>query len=738
MKGLTTAIGARNTVDVEPFHGKRFPDPANPPAAAPRRRDVAVRPVRPGRRPRQHCERLVGEAGMDGQTVPEATGRGLSRRSALAVLGATSAGAVAGGVLGSAPARAAGAVELVDNGSTVILRNTLISVTVAKATAQIPTIQFVGSTHGNQSVNLVSGTGGRGYNTYDYFVGTTRFSKGLTGGSYRVVEQTDDRVEIAISGTDPAVLPFTVDLHFAVHRGLPGLYSYQVFGYPDGYPEGLTIQQLRYAFAAGDPSFTYFVVDDARGIQQRPSIQELAQAVTVQDTTYLLPNGRMYSKYQNISNLEGDNNVFMVSNGSLGLALVQSNKEAFAGGPTKQELTCHDYNNGEILLWHPFTSHYGSPDLEPPHGWQKVYGPFYLHVTEGSGTDPVTNVAEMWADAKLAAARERAQWPYSWVSEPLYAAGGRSAVTGKLTVADHVSTDGAWVVLSQPGPDRVYQGVTLDGDDWQYSNLDYVYSGRADRLGRFTIGAVRPGTYTLTAFVDGVIGEYKRHDVVVDASGHVDLGNLVWLPERHGRTVWQIGTPNRSAGEFHTFGGPDGFRKYLTWLEYPYEFPDGVDFRIGDPLEKWNYFQPCYRTPGTAFQLQLRGTTPDGSLTTWRIRFDSNGYRRGTATVDIALAGSVFGTLRVALNGTELASFDPLPGPLGDNSSYRLGCRGMYRRLPAIQFAATLIQPGENVLTLSPVRPPGAPLTRGNTVDDWMQPIGGVMYDVIRLQVEEG
>ena len=31
----------------------------------------------------------------------------------------------------------------------------------------------------------------------------------------------------------------------------------------------------------------------------------------------------------------------------------------------------------------------------------------------------------------------------------------------------------------------------------------------------------------------------------------------------------------------------------------------------------------------------------------------------------------------------ELASFDPLPGPQGDNSSYRLACRGMYRRLAA-------------------------------------------------------
>jgi rhamnogalacturonan endolyase len=210
----------------------------------------------------------------------------------------------------------------------------------------------------------------------------------------------------------------------------------------------------------------------------------------------------------------------------------------------------------------------------------------------------------------------------------------------------------------------------------------------------------------------------------------------VWRPERAGRTLWQIGRPDRSAGGFHVYG--NSFRRYLTWLEYPYEFPDGVDFRVGvdDPATAWNFFQPCYRTPGTDGQLQLRGTAADRSLTSWRIRFAGRRYR-GLTTVDIALAGSVFGTLRVALNDVQLASFDPLPGPAGDNSSYRLACRGMYRRLPPIAFDATLIQPGENVLTLSPVRAPKAPLTRGNTVDDWMEPMGGVMYDAIRLRVQE-
>jgi rhamnogalacturonan endolyase len=674
----------------------------------------------------------------------------LTRRSAMGMLGAAGAAAAVFGPTqawaATDPAGATGKggvldgpdVQLVDNGTSVTMRNGLISVTVTKATAQIGDLRLIGSTRGNEGFNLVGGTNGQGYTTFDYYVGTTRFSLGLSGAEYRVVRSGADRVEIAMSQNNPAVLPFTVDLHLVVERGRPGLYCYIVFGYPDTMPAGLTIQQLRYAFAAGDPSFTYFVVDDARGIQQRPTIEEMSQAVTLQDTTYLLPGGRVYSKYQNISNLEGDNHVFMVSNGRVGMALVQASKEWFSGGPTKQELTCHDYYNGEILLWHPFTSHYGSPDLQPPTGWEKLYGPFFLHVTEAGDADPAGSVAQMWADAKAAAAREQASWPYRWIEDARYGADGRSDVTGRLTIPGDVSPERAWIVLSTPEPDRVYQDIPLDGDDWQYQSLGYVYSARAGRAGRFTLPAVRPGRYTLSAFTDGMLGEFKRYDVRVGAGRHLDVGNLVWHPENNGSTLWQIGTPDRSAGQFHVYGGPDGFRRYLTWLEYPYEFGDGVDFHVGvdDPATAWNYFQPAYRTPGSPLQLQLRGTTQDLSLTTWRIRFDGAGRRRGVATLDIALAASVFGTLRITLNDTEVAHFDPLPGPAGDNSSYRLACRGMYRRLPSVAFDARLIRPGENVLTLAPVRAPKAPLTRGNTVDDWMEPMGGIMYDVIRLQVK--
>jgi rhamnogalacturonan endolyase len=640
-----------------------------------------------------------------------------SRRTMLGIAGAGTAAAVFGTGTSAYAADSAPDVQLIDNDTTVTLTNGLVEVTLSKATGGTSALKLVGSKNGNEDVNFLAGSHGSGYSTFNYSIGTTTYTGSISGATYAIVSQSADRVEVSMTADDPTKLPFVVELHAALERGTPGVYYYMVFRYPAEMPDDLVIGQLRYAFAAGDSSFTYFVVDDERGVQQRPTIAELAASTTLQDTTYALPDGRVYSKYQNISNLEGDNHVFMISNGAVGLSLIQASKEYFCGGPTKQELTCHDYYDGEILLWHPHTSHYGSPQLEPAKGWEKVYGPFLVHAGEASEADPATAVAAMWKDAKAAAAREIRQWPYRWVTEQLYALDDRSAVTGRLHISDGTDPAGAWVVLSALG------------SDWQLQSEDYLYYAHADRSGHFQIPAVRSGTYTLSAFVDGVIGEYTRQNVTVPTR---DLGTLVWHPRSFGRTLWQIGTPNRSAGEFHISGG--NFRTRLTWLEYPYEFPQGVDFTVGvdDPAQNWNFFHPCYLTPGTPAELAWRGTTADLTLTTWKIRF--NGGRRklhGTATLDIALAASVFGSLNIALNGTPLASIDPLPGVPGDNSSYRLTCRSMYRLLDPIRFDAESILPGENVITLTPVHAPLAP-----TSDNWMEPMGGVMYDVIRLQVD--
>src|SRR5690348_9859236 len=97
---------------------------------------------RPLSLPEALASAFLTEVGMEPSTV--------SRRYALGLIGATTAGAVGAPLLGPAAARAGGGtgVTLVDNGTTVTLANGLLSLTVNKTTGQIPTMQLIGSRYG--------------------------------------------------------------------------------------------------------------------------------------------------------------------------------------------------------------------------------------------------------------------------------------------------------------------------------------------------------------------------------------------------------------------------------------------------------------------------------------------------------------------------------------------------------------------------------------------------------------
>ena len=69
-------------------------------------------------------------------------------------------------------------MELVDNGTTVTLRNGVVSATLVKATAQTSALYLTGSAYGNQGVNVLGGSHGGGYTTFNYAIGATTYVKG--------------------------------------------------------------------------------------------------------------------------------------------------------------------------------------------------------------------------------------------------------------------------------------------------------------------------------------------------------------------------------------------------------------------------------------------------------------------------------------------------------------------------------------------------------------------------------
>src|SRR6185437_9192835 len=122
---------------------------------------------------------------------------------------------------------------------------------------------------------------------------------------------------------------------------------------------------------------------------------------------------------------------------------------------------------------------------------------------------------------------------------------------------------------------------------WQNDAKNYEFWVRGDAKGNFSIPNVRPGTYTLHAIADGVLGEFALSNVTVRAGQTLKLGSLAWQPVRYGRQLWDIGIPNRNASEF--LAGNDYFH-WGWYLQYPKLFPEDITCHIGRSNFHYDWF----------------------------------------------------------------------------------------------------------------------------------------------------
>lgn len=575
---------------------------------------------------------------------------------------------------------------------------------------------------------------------------------------------------------DPEREPASVEmsLRYTMLRGEPCLYVSAVWRHRAGDPP-LAVGEARYALKLNPDLFDFLSVDKTRQRHMpAPADWDRGEPTNLKEARRLVTGrhaGTVEHKYDYAAPLyEIPAYGWSSTRERIGLWIVQPSWESVAGGPTKVELTGHlDVNPGgtPTLLWMWLGSHYGGSSLVvgTNETWSKFIGPIALYCNRGG------RPAQLWGDALERARAEAARWPYDWVRDPDYPpASERAVVRGRIRLLNPETTPSRhgrmWVGLTAPDhpvpairgrgrrfnrPGLAFTNATPTAPpgltnrspdffrgfpplvDWQRDGKHYQFWTRARPDGSFEIPHVRPGTWTLHAFAEGVLGELVRTGVTVRAGQQLDLGEIPWQPERFGRTLWEIGVPDRTAREFRH---GDHYWQWGLYLRYPQEFPHDVDYVIGrsDWRRDWNYVQPprIRALPGIPLSEEQEITEePDPPAngnagprtrvepTTWTIRFALPEPVRGTAVLRMAFCGAgPRCRIEVAVNGRPVGDTGLLPAT---STMHRDGITGYWTER-RVRFDAALLRAGENRITLH------------LPAESWTQ---GVLYDYLRLELAE-
>src|SRR5579875_3752385 len=414
-----------------------------------------------------------------------------------------------------------------------------------------------------------------------------------------VVTNTSSMVDIAYISSWGA-------LHYVVMSGVSGLYSYFI-------ASGIgTVGEYRTLYRVDGNIFRtgYNGVESAIPF---PTLSQIQAATVLQDSTYQLTNGTIYTKYDASTYVFSQDALHGVYGGGYGVWMISPSHEYVNGGPLKQELTVHvDSSTGDAVVLNMLVgSHFGNPNVTIPSG--KIYGPWFVYFNNGS-----------IADAQAQVATQQSEWPYTWLSNSAYPL-SRTTVTGTLVQSNGLPAAGATVTLAAPGGDVYAQGA------------GYIFSTQADSSGSFTITKVRPGTYSLYAWANGgtttgdnigsVTDQYEQDNINVSGSS-VNLGTLTWATTHYTHSFWQIGAADRKAGEFKL---GNVTRQYGLWNQVP----ANLTYTIGssNAANDWYYAQT--------------------QVGTWNIKFTLSQTYSGTGHLTIALAGATRTVnVTVLVNGT--------------------------------------------------------------------------------------
>jgi len=504
---------------------------------------------------------------------------------------------------------------------------------------------------------------------------------------------TADSAEIVAAADHNAWFLFDAEIHYVLRRGDPGFYSYVVMRHPASLPAA-TLALVRFVSkTVTDGTLTHFVIGDGhiRPIDRSEVVETLANA------TFLLADGTVDTKYQN-STYWAETPVYGDAGPRIGIWSITASPEYHNGGPLKQGQTVHQ----NVVLRVLTSAHFGAapPAVAKGEEWSKIFGPVFTYINTGDGIDA------LWTDAIRRQKQEAGRWPYDWVTSPEYVK-DRGTLTGTGRLQGEAAKTGAWVVLSRRG-----RG---EDPDWTLHGKGYQFWARTGPDGKFAIRNVIPGKYTLYISGADQPSDYSVDGVEI-AEGKTTVRDVEWTPVHHGATLWQIGTFDRTAAEFRR--GNEA-RDFEMFKHYPEDFPEDVTYTVGtsDPARDWNYAQWALYVKKPVWTIRFGLDHPANGKVTLTLAFASAQPQRGRVT-----------NLQVKVNGRLI---DTIHLPKTGTAGYRGGAQDSRWNVRTLEFDASLLHSGSNEITLGHAEArlvsPGAEI-RG--------PVGQVMYDAIRLEVD--
>lgn len=516
------------------------------------------------------------------------------------------------------------------------------------------------------NINMLSSNG-------IYFDYTAEANSSLSATEARIVKLTDDYAELQYFRT-------TGDLHitqgYIMRKGVSGVYTYVIIkGTPTS--NSVAIREARVCTRT-QPVYTWgYVTDTMCG--DMPTCVEMTEAEksenTIQDATYRLADGSIYTKYNWANFILDDMFHGLVSpNRKTGIWDITASHEWLNGGPMRQELTVHSTSKSPITIQMLQGEHLGGAAMTLEDGDVKMFGPFLIYVNSGETPEA------MVADARARAAAEMEEWPYQWFENEYYPL-DRSTVKGRINFTTGQSAADMRVVLCEPGSEIITQ------------TKNYIYWGKTDADGNFSIPDVRKGDYAVRVYaLDGTMTEeFEKTGVTVDDTV-TDLGTLDFYPETYENLLWNIGVSDRLSDGYAISNHP---RAYGLWSDVP----ANLTFIPGssNPETDWYYAQ-CKNG-------------------TWTVRFNLDQEYEGDVHLTASSAGATNRpTVTVKVNDEKVASWYY---SYNDASIYRSATQAGRHALNSVTFPASKLHKGENTVAFT--------MTGINKN-------GGVMWDCIKLE----